>query len=170
MNIFVFRKKAMNVIRNIGSIFVVTLLIASTGGFSIYNHVCYCLGNSSSIIIKATCKHENSNEESSCCSIENKPSCCAEKPIAGSKTCFHKDHCCQTSSQFLKISDSFQPGLEKISLKPFVVASALLFFDIPADESTIPSLNLFNADLPPPDSGKQILVAHHQLKIAPALV
>ena len=160
----------MNVIRNIGSILLVTLLIAATGGFSIYNHVCYCLGNSSSIIIKATCEHENSIEESSCCSMENKPSCCAEKPVPGSKTCFHKDNCCQNSSQFLKINDSFQPGLGKIPLKPFVIASALLFFDIPAVDNSIPSLNLFNTDLPPPDSGRQIILAFHQQKLAPPLV
>jgi hypothetical protein len=93
-----------------------------------------------------------------------------EKPVPDSKTTFHKDHCCRNSSNFLKISDSFQPGIEKVSLKPLAVATNLLFFDFSIDESINPSFNLFNADLPPPDSGRQILTAHHQLKLAPSLV
>jgi hypothetical protein len=161
----------MQTIRKIGSIVLVTLLIATTGGFSIYHHVCYCLRNSSaSIFYKATCDHENAREKSSCCRIEKVPSCCSEKPFPVSKTTYHKDHCCRNSSFFLKISDFFQPGIEKVTLKPFTVASNLLFFDFPIEENSSPSLNLYNADLPPPDSGRQILVAHHQLKIDPSLV
>ena len=162
--------KMMKTIRKIGSIFLVSLLLATTGGFSIYHHICYCLGNSSSIFMKATCEHEHAMEKASCCSIEKTPSCCMEKPAPVSKTTYHKDHCCRNSSQFLKISDSFQPGIEKVSLKPFTVAAALLFFDFSIDENINPSANLYNADLPPPDSGRQILVAHHQLKLAPSIV
>jgi hypothetical protein len=162
--------RIMTGIRKIGSILLVSLLIATTGGFSIYHHICHCLGNSSSVFIQATCEHEYSRGIASCCSLENKPSCCAEKPAPVSKTCYHKDHCCQNSSQFLKINDSFQPGVEKVTLKPFTVVSAILTFDIPVDDNIPSPLNLFNTSLPPPDSGKQILLAHHQLKIAPALV
>jgi hypothetical protein len=162
--------KMMRIIRKIGSIILVSLLIATTGGFSIYHHICNCFGNSSSIFYKATCEHEYALKKASCCSVEKTPSCCAEKPVPASKTTYHKDHCCRNSSYFLKISDSFQPGIEKVTLKPFTVASNLLFFDFAFDENKNPSLNLYNADLPPPDSGKQILVAHHQLKIAPSLV
>ena len=158
-------------IRKIGSILLVSLLIATTGGFSIYYHICSCLGNSSaSIFYKATCEHENSREKSSCCSLVNMPSCCKEKPVPVSKTSIHKDHCCRNSSQFLKIHDSFQPGLLKINLKPLTIASTLLFFDIPTEDNILPSLNPFIADLPPPDSGRQIITAIHQLKIAPELV
>jgi hypothetical protein len=162
----------MRTIRKIGSILLVSLLIATTGGFSIYRHVCSCLGKSSeSIFYKATCEHENSRAKSSCCSMDNTPLCCVENPVPVSKTTIHKDHCCRNSSYFLKINDSFQPGIEKVTLKPITVTSALLFFDISIDDNNIkPSYNLFNAGLPPPDSGRQILVTHHQLKLAPALV
>jgi len=161
----------MQTIRKIVSIVLVSLLLATTGGFSIYRHVCYCLGNSSaSVFFKATCEHENSREKSSCCSLDKTPSCCSEKPFPVSKTTYHKDRCCHNSGYFLKISDSFQPGIEKVTLKPFTVSSALLFFGFDIDENINPSLNLYNADLPPPDSGRQILVAHHQLKLATPLV
>ena len=162
--------KIMRTIRKIGAIFLVSLLLATTGGFSIYHHICYCFGNSSSIFMKATCEHEHSREKASCCRVEKTPSCCMDKPAPVSKITYHKDHCCRNSSQFLKITDSFQPGIEKVSLKLFSVASALLFFDFSIDENINPSLNLYNADLPPPDSGRQILTAHHQLKLALNLV
>ena len=161
----------MQTIRKIGSILLVSLLLATTGGFSIYRHVCYCLGNSStSVFYKATCEHENSREKSSCCAVDKTPSCCTEKPVPVSKTTYHKDHCCHNSGYFLKISDCFQPGSGNVTLKPFTIASTLLFFDFAIDEKINPSLNLFNADLPPPDSGRQILVSHHQLKLAAPLV
>lgn len=160
----------MSSVSKIGSTLLVCLVIATTGGFSIYHHVCLCFGNSSSIFIKATCQHDHSREKASCCMPENKPSCCVDKPVPVTKSTVHKDHCCRTSSQFLKINDSFQPGVEKVTLKPLTVASVVLSFAIPVDDNSLSALNLFNTSLPPPDSGKQILVAHHQLKLAPSLV
>jgi hypothetical protein len=160
----------MKIIRNIGTVLVVSLLIMATGGFSIYHHFCHCAGEiSASVFMEALCDHENSS--ASCCSSPETHSCCMEKPVRDSKpACHDDDNCCQTSSQFLKISDSFQPGFEKISLKPFVVTSAILFFDILADENALPHLNLIHADLPPPDSGRQIILELHQLKLDPSLV
>lgn len=164
-------KNMMILIRKIGAILLVTLLITTTGGFSVYNHICSCLGSSSaSIFYKTSCEHEDSNETTSCCSLDKIPSCCTEKPVTLAKATCHKDDCCRTSIQFLKISDSFQPGLEKISLKSFAVASVLIFADFSKEYDPIPPLNLLNVDLPPPDSGRQIILAHHQLKIAPPLV
>jgi len=152
-------------------ILIATLLILTTGGFSIYHHVCSCLGNTStSIFYKATCEHENSREKSSCCRMEKTPSCCVEKHEKDTKPVCHKDNCCQNSSRFLKIGDSFHAALENISLKPFAIVTAFTFFDIPAEDHAILSITFFNADLPPPDSGRQILVAHHQLKLAPSIV
>jgi len=102
--------------------------------------------------------------------MDESHSCCAEKPAEDASPACHDDDCCQTSSRFFKINDSFQPGLEKISLKPFLVASTLVFFEIAIEEFAKPSLNLINTDLPPPDSGKQIILALHQLKLDPSLV
>ena len=159
----------MRTIRNIGLIFIVTVLILATGGFSVYHHVCHCAGEmTASVFVEAVCNVENTSP--SCCSQEEIPSCCKDEPAPVKKhTCSDND-CCQTSSQFLKISDSFHPGLEKISLKPFVIASALVFVSIPEDVHSIPAIHIYSADLPPPDSGRQILVALHQLKLDTHLV
>jgi hypothetical protein len=159
----------MRIIRNIGLIFIVSVLILATGGFSIYHHVCHCVGEiSASIFLEASCDHENTS--ASCCSADENHSCCMEKPPTDSKHACHDGDCCNTSIQFLKISDSFQPGLEKISLKPLVLASDLVFVSVQEDVHLIPTFNIYSADLPPPDSGKQILVALHQLKLDPHLV
>jgi len=153
-------------IKNIALILMVAMVILATGGFSIYHHICHCAGDmTASLFIEANCDHEDSSS-STCCDLNEDHSCCSEKHEA---TC-HENNCCESYSQFFKINDSFQPKLEKISLKPFYVISVLLDFDISAYEYAIPSLKLFNADLPPPDKGKQIILALHQLKLDPSLV
>lgn len=161
----------MRALRNIGTILLVSLLIAATGGVSVYRHICLCAGETSaSVFLETGCDPDNSSAPAACCNVEETHSCCVEKPLKDNSSACHDGDCCHTSSQFLKINDSFQPGLEKISLKPFVITSALLFYYISFEEYSSLSLNLFNADLPPPDSGKQIILAFHRLKIAPPLV
>ena len=161
----------MQIIRKIGTIFLVALLIASTGGFSIYRHFCHCAGEvSASVFLEAPCDHETPSAPASCCIAEETHSCCATKPAPVKRAACQDGDCCKTSVLFLKINDSFQPAFEKISLKPFALASALLSYYIPEIYKELPSTNLFNADLPPPDTGRQIIVALHQLKIAPELV
>jgi hypothetical protein len=160
----------MKVFRNIGVILLVSLMLATTGGFSIYHHICNRFGNSSSIFVKASCEHELAKAKSSCCKMDKMPTCCAENPVPVSKNNYHKDKCCENTSQFLKISDSFQPGIGKVTVKPFIVVSAILPFDFSAEENTIPSLNFYSGDLPPPDSGKQKILFLHQLKLDPFLV
>ncbi len=71
-------------------------------------------------------------QKSSCCSLDK------EAFLLRGKACtrFQKPPVIRITAaripaNFLKISDSFQPGIEKVPLKPFTVASTLLFFDIP---------------------------------------
>jgi hypothetical protein len=161
----------MKILRKIGAVIMVSLLIATTGGFSIYSHICYCLEKSStSVFHKATCEHERSMKNSSCCKVERTPSCCANKPFDETKTTVHKDNCCRNSGHFLKISDLFQPGVEKVTLNTFAVASSFFLLESSINENTEGSLIPHLADLPPPDSGRKILLAHHQLKLDPSLV
>jgi len=161
----------MRLAQKIGIIFIVSLLILATGGFSIYHHFCNCEGETTaSLFLKESCDHHHTSATLSCCRGEKVKSCCEQEPVKEKKQTCHKDHCCKNISQFLKISDSFQPGLAKISLKPLVVASALPSIDIQEDTHIIPHLNLFTNGLPPPDTGRQIILALHQLKLDPHLV
>ena len=159
----------MQVFKKIGIIFIVSLLITATGGFSIYHHICHCVGEqSSSIFFEAECAH--GDDPASCCHAEKSASCCQQKEKPVKKHACHDDHCCQDSFQFFKINDSFQPELQKVSLKPLMVLEAVLFYDICEDITPVPYSNMYSSDLPPPETGKQILTAHHQLKLDTPLV
>jgi hypothetical protein len=155
-----------------GVILLVALLITATGGFSLYNHFCHCAGEiSSSVFMETACNHEDSSTSaSSCCTAGESHSCCMQKPAEEAADACHDGDCCQTSVQFYKISDSFQPGLEKISVKPVLFTAFVMFIDLSQDVPVTPSCPIFTADLPPPESGKQIILAHHQLKLDPAQV
>jgi hypothetical protein len=159
-----------NIIYKTGIIIIVTLLIGATGGFSIYRHICNCAGEmSASIIVETSCGHDLSSSSEPCCTSEI-PSCCKEKPAKETRHHCNGDDCCHTSIQFLKINDSFQPGLEKISLRPLVAASSILIIDFIEDIFSAPVDNVFYFDISPPGTGKEILLANHQLKLAPPLV
>ncbi|MDX9905712.1 MAG: hypothetical protein RBS55_03895 [Bacteroidales bacterium] len=155
--------------KNIFLILVVSLLIISTGGYSIFHHVCHCAGEMSvSVFTEATCSH--GEDSHACCQDEETQSCCANKPGHQSdNTCNGKD-CCKNSVQFLKISDSFQPGTAKISLKPFPAISPFVQSVVPEINLQSSTFNLKSFDLPPPQTGKQIVVAQHQLKLDHPLV
>lgn len=154
-----------------GIIIIVTLLIGATGGFSVYRHICHCAGEiSASIFMEADCDHANPAAPSSCCAASKSHSCCMDKPSPEKQHVCHDGDCCETSMKFLKINDSFQPGLEKISLKPFAALSSIIITVFKEDIVSAPVDNICSSDLPPPESGKQIILAHHQLKLDPFLV
>jgi hypothetical protein len=159
------------IIKNIATILVVSLLVIATGGLNIYHHICHCEGESSASLFAATtCQHQQEAKAASCCKTVEVPDCCKGKQAPAQKHHCNGHDCCQTTSQYLKISDSFQPGLAKVSLKPLVLPSPIIYIDLPTEEYSSPALTLFNADQPPPDTGKQIVVALHQLKLDPYLV
>jgi hypothetical protein len=159
----------MHIIKNIGVIFIVSLLILATGGVSVFHHICHCAGEmSASLFVEADCDHSHSG--AACCSAETTASCCqVNNNNEPGHSCDNKD-CCQDTMQFLKISDSFQPGVEKIIVKPFLATISLIFIDKNEDIKSLPNFNIYASDLPPPDTGKQIVVSLHQLKLDPHLV
>jgi hypothetical protein len=159
----------MRTIRNIGVLFIVTLMIMATGGVSVYHHFCHCGGEmSASVFFEAACEHED--DAPSCCSAEQTKSCCVEENEGETKHACHDENCCRNTIEFVKISDSFHPGFEKITLKPCLLVSALILTDIQESILSTPALNIYSSDLPPPDSGRQILISLHQLKLDTHLV
>ena len=159
----------MQVVKKIGIIFVVAMLITATGGYSIYHHICHCAGEiSTSLFVEADCAHVD--QPAPCCHSEKLVSCCHQKEDPVKKHQCQDDHCCQDSSQFLKINDSFQPGFEKISLKPVMMVFAEFFVEFSEEITSTPHVFIYSSDLPPPDSGKEIITALHQLKLDTHLV
>jgi hypothetical protein len=152
------------IIKDISLILVVLLLVLATGGFSVFHHVCQCAGEMSvSVFKEVTCSHVEDSHN--CCMDEETPSCCANKPDHQSNNTCNGTDCCKNSMQFLKISDSFQPGTAKISLKPFLALSPLVFSDVPEINLESSTFNLKSFDLPPPETGRQIVLDLHQLKL-----
>jgi hypothetical protein len=161
----------MKILRNIGLIFVASMLIMASGGFSIYQHFCHCAGERTESFFKqATCEHQTAKAIHSCCIVKHSKSCCAEKPVSKHKQTYHKDNCCNTTAQFFRINDSYQPTATKTSLNPFVLANAILFIDIQEDINKTFEIIIHSTGLSPPETGRDILVAHHQLKLDTHLV
>jgi len=159
----------MRIIKNIGVVFIVSLLILATGGVSVFHHICHCAGEmSASLFIEADCEVDHS--EAACCSAETTASCCQVKNNNEPGHSCDNEDCCQNTVQFLKISDSFQPGVEKIIVKPCLAASMVAWSILREEIIPAPSFNIISSDLPPPDTGRQIVVSLHQLKLDPHLV
>lgn len=155
--------------KNISLILVVALLIISTGGYSIFHHVCHCAGEmTASVFLEPACEHDNSGK--ACCHSTESHSCCMEKDKETDRHACHDGDCCETDSQFIKIHDSYQPVTANIILKPFVTESELFLFDFLPEKETNLFLPVYINDLPPPQTGKQIVVAQHQLKLDQPLV
>lgn len=161
----------MQIAKKIGILFVVSLLITATGGFSVYQHFCNCAGEMTSSFFKQeNCDHHHAVETKSCCNVKETKSCCAAEPLKVEKPTCHQGNCCNTTSHFFKISDSFQQGIAKVTLKPVFIAEAIIYINLSEDIILAPTLKICCSDLPPPDSGKEIITALHQLKLDTYLV
>jgi hypothetical protein len=161
----------MRIFRNIGLIFVVSMLIMASGGFSIYDHICQCAGERTESFFKqTTCEHQTVKAVHSCCAVKETKSCCAEKPVSKHKQTYHRDKCCNSTAQFFRINDSYQPAVTKSSLNPVVLVHAILSIDIQEDINKTFEIIIHSTGLSPPETGRDILVAHHQLKLNTHLV
>jgi hypothetical protein len=157
--------------RKIGVIFTALLLVAATGGYSVFRHYCECEDCViASVFLEATCEHDQEPAEKSCCAApSHEPSCCvSEMQERGDSHC-HSGNCCHTNVQFLKISDSFSAGQYKSVDKIFIAAVKLPDNDILADEHLAVVVSTYYTDTSPLLTGREILLHHHQLKLAPEL-
>ena len=158
-------------IRKTGIIFTAFLLIAATGGYSVYQHFCNCEGDViTSVFMELQCESHGQDEaDQSCCSSTHaERSCCSDTP---EKSCsdHHSGDCCHTYSQFLKINDSFNAGQVNTSIKVFTNATVLFEKEaLLKEEASQPAIP-YISDSSPPLSGRQILLEIHQLKLAPEL-
>ena len=160
-------------LKRIGIIFVALLLIAGTGGYSIYRHYCYCAGKTStSLFLEDKCDQHEKAVPASCCLTKPSADNCCDAKIAKTKTekHIHSGKCCETSRIFLKISDTFNQSFEKISFRFLTGFTQLLISaDIQRDPKIEPVAKIYYADTSPPLFGKELLYSLHQLKLAPEI-
>jgi len=148
------------------SFFSVAAFLGVTSGFTIYTHYCTdtSIINHSLLESQIECNHktiETTHEvhdmQSSCtshCTIESQ-----------------SDECCTDNEQFYKISDVFNltsPPEEEIFKHSYAVISAFILLNLEIEDFYKESV--FTFSLPPPLSGKQIVLLYHQLKIVPDLI
>jgi hypothetical protein len=157
--------------RKIGVIFTALLLIAATGGYSVFRHYCDCQDAvTTSVFLEVTCGHDHAAEAKSCCTpVSHEKSCCPAEKGQQSKGHRHSDKCCHTNAQFLKINDSFSSGQYKSVDKIFIAAVNLPEKEIQVNDESAFILNTYYSDSSPPLTGRQILLKIHQLKLAPEL-
>jgi hypothetical protein len=143
-----------------------SVLIMATGGFSVYHHFCHCEGEMTDTFFRPnTCEHQSVKAVHSCCALKETKSCCAGKPGKERRQTYHRDKCCNTTAQYFKISDSFQTAPAKISLSTVEFIAVLFLVDIQEYIDNSFRIKLDATGLPPPDTARDILVSHHQLKL-----
>ena len=147
------------------SFFSIAAFLGVTSGFTVYTHYC----NDTEIIV-----HSLIESQVACNHMTNDSNHEMHDVLSGCSTdCqleSNSNECCSDNKQFYKISDVFNissPPEEEIYKHTYVVISAfvLLNFEI----AVFYKEPVSTYSLPPPLSGKQIVVLYHQLKTDPNL-
>lgn len=159
------------IFRKIGILLTAFLLIAATGGYSIYRHICNCEGAIiTSVFLVVECEHGQQEHAQSCCDATAvEKSCCGKQQDKSCERSSNDGDCCHTNTQFFKIDDSFNAGQEINSFKVYASATTLIEKEVLLKEEVPQPVRRYISDASPPPSGKQILLEIHQLKLAPEL-
>jgi hypothetical protein len=144
-----------------GLILLVAFLWATTG-VTVYTHYCSLSDsvNTSIFLEDADCGHHNKQAVTQ--------SCCAEKNACESNSA--ETDCCATQKQFFKLAASFNIPDDSQKVK---IIDIRLFFNLDLlwiqEAEVIEKEHIQLTDkLPPGSYGKELLLALHQQKIAPA--
>jgi len=138
----------------------VTVFLAVTSGFTVYTHYCSNTTQKQQSIVEShnSCEHDNLNLHDYKHGCET--DCCVE---------LSTNKCCTDKKEYFKMSEVFiLPSLavddQNISIQVIKIVLSNINFEIERffkePESTF--------SLPPPLSGKQIVVLYHQLKTEPS--
>ncbi len=138
----------------------VAVFLAVTSGFTVYTHYCSSTTLKQQSIIEShnLCKHDIDSA-----SLHNvmdycDDNCCAEP---------ESNDCCTNNKEYHKISDVFVPPTiiedDKITVN-LVITVILSNINFEIERFNTEPEPTFN--LPPPLSGKQIVLLYHQLKLS----
>lgn len=142
-------------INNVFSILLVTLVLFSTSGFSIYSHHCNHnnVSNYSIIVPAEECGHQNESfETESCCKveIEAEPSCC-QKPDPTPE----KDDCCSDTMHLVKLETEIllnhTTPIVKVN-KAVLLCAVLVFNNLAFNNAPIGIQTELISESPPPIS------------------
>lgn len=140
----------------------VAIFLAVTSGFTVYTHYCSSTAIKQQSIVEShnTCEHNIDNLNLHDVMLGCESYCCAE---------MEPNDCCTDVKEYYKIYDVFVlPTIiveDKVTVNHvFTIILSNINFEIERFFNESES----NYSLPPPLSGKQIVVLYHQLKTEPS--
>jgi hypothetical protein len=145
--------KVKKIVKHITACFLLIVFFISTSGFTIYSHVCDMGGTMDKADVKKV---------SSCCAETN------YVQTAESKTIDHpaniSDKCCKTNASFIKLN--FSAHQQKHVQLDHIQFIALIGFHFSPEQFTqYYSYNNSDQNLPPPKTGRDILLQQDLLRI-----
>ncbi len=146
------------------SFFSVAVFLAVTSGFTVYTHYCNDTATKKQSIVASQASCEHHNDVANSYNAYDVLSSCA----TGCHMSSESDECCTDEKQYYKISDDFIiPSViveDKGGFCP-VITTTLGKLKLNFDRSFKESESTYS--LPPPLSGKNIVLLYHQLKTDP---
>ncbi len=180
-------------LKKAGMIAIALIMVAATGGFTIYQHYCGCSETSSVSMVKSSPEctgtpdnalavnydHMAPDDDAGCCNQHEQGE--AEQLPATDNRCSTQGNpsgepCpvssgCYTSSIFMKIDELLNTTFKEVSFK--IVISLLKIIGNEEfsyhDKNILDKEFYFRGELPPLLSGKEKILAYRQVKIAPPL-
>lgn len=139
----------------LNSFFWVAVFLIVTSGFTVYTHNCNATSVTKHSLFEslATCNH--------IADIQNIHSCCNTNNHIATNC----NKCCSDKKQFHKISDVFNitpPYYKEIQKHNYVLISSFVIQKLELKKIIKEHVTLYS--LPPPLTGKQIVIYNHQLK------
>ena len=151
----------MNRLRRTGVFFLVLIVLFSTTGFTIWDHICGCRP-SPEVAVSSCCVPEEAT--ASCCEDEvPQPAEAGEDCGTG---CGHDHNGCKEVPLYFKASIIAVPSVQKVVLPELVQAlvTELPFLPGTDGEALNPRFAVIQ-DKPPPRAGKELVFYLHQLRI-----
>ncbi len=183
----------MDELKKAAMIVIALIMVAATGGFTIYQHYCGCSETSSVSMVKSgpECtgtpdnalamkyNHQEEDAVTACCNQHEQEQ--AEQLPATDNGCSTQENpsgeqCpvssgCYTTSIFMKIDEFINTSFEEVSFKLFITLLKIIGNEEFSyyDKNILDKEFYFQGELPPLLSGKEKILAYHQVKLAPPL-
>lgn len=129
---------------NITSLLLLAVLFFTTTGFNLYSHLCTSSGF----------KDVSINKIESCCTRSNE----------SSSTVIEKESCCELDNQLIKLEITTTNQKVQNFVPDILPVAIFLLQDISPQQTSV-NLTHYSKDLPPPDSGRDILLANQVFRI-----
>lgn len=145
---------------------IVIIMIALSTGFAVYSHYCTCTSNQQlSIIVYQGCSDQHCNDftlhkaDVSCCSPAETP----DNTVHG--RCL-ADDCCITEVKVVQFTTEYQPSTMRLlpmPWQPLIYQPFVLPFVV--DLQPRETYSIAQSYSPPLNSGRELLISLHQLRI-----